>query len=135
MSINPIDLMGQTISFELYPHNIIGTRFENVIVRGVVDHSGVTGFNPAIMHSNVYPSIPPDKIIDDFKRYSYLRIELENKTITYVGLPWIIQESIVVSDNRELVITIRKSASLSDQEFVRRMLISNGIQDFDLKVK
>lgn len=134
MSINFTDSLGQTIAFEVYPSSVIGTRFNNAIVRGVVDHSGVTEFNPAVMHANVFATLPSGSV-DDFRKYNYLRLELENGNITFVGIPWIIANSVQVISNQDLVINIPKYGSYENQEFIKRMLLNNGITEFTIDTK
>lgn len=134
MGINFTDSLGQTIAFEVYPSSVIGTRFNNVIVRGVVDHSGVTEFNPAVMHANVFATLPSGSV-DDFRKYNYLRLELENGNITFVGIPWIIANSVQVISNQDLVINIPKYGSYENQEFIKRMLLNNGITEFTIDTK
>ena len=134
MGINFTDSLGQTIAFEVYPSSVIGTRFNNAIVRGVVDHSGVTEFNPAVMHANVFATLPSGSV-DDFRKYNYLRLELENGNITFVGIPWIIANSVQVISNQDLVINIPKYGSYENQEFVKRMLLNNGITEFTIDTK
>lgn len=135
MSVNFTDMLGQTISFEVYPSAVIGTRFKNAIVRGIVDHSGVSEFNPAVMHANVYSTIPTGNVVDDFRKYNYLRLELENGNTTFVGIPWIIANSVKIVSNQDLVITIPKHGSFEDQEFIKRMLLNNGITEFTMDTK
>ena len=134
MGINFTDSLGQTIAFEVYPSSVIGTRFNNAIVRGVVDHSGVTEFNPAVMHANVFATLPSGRV-DDFRTYNYLRLELENGNITFVGIPWIIANSVQVISNQDLVINIPKYGSHENQEFIKRMLLNNGITEFTIDTK
>ena len=134
MGINFTDFLGQTIAFEVYPSSVIGTRFNNAIVRGVVDHSGVTEFNPAVMHANVFATLPSGSV-DDFRKYNYLRLELENGNITFVGIPWIIANSVQVISNQDLVINIPKYGSHENQEFIKRMLLNNGITEFTIDTK
>ena len=134
MGINFTDSLGQTIAFEVYPSSIIGTRFNNAIVRGVVDHSGVTEFNPVVMHANVFATLPSGSV-DDFRKYNYLRLELENGNITFVGIPWIIANSVQVISNQDLVINIPKYGSHENQEFIKRMLLNNGITEFTIDTK
>jgi hypothetical protein len=134
MGINFTDSLGQTIAFEVYPSSVIGTRFNNAIVRGVVDHSGVTEFNPAVMHANVFATLPSGSV-DDFRKYNYLRLELENGNITFVGIPWIIANSVQVISNQDLVINIPKYGSHENQEFIKRMLLNNGITEFTIDTK
>lgn len=135
MSTNFANMLGQTISFEVYPSAIIGTKFQNAIVRGLVDHSGVTEFNPAVMHANVYPSIPTGKIVDDFRKYNYLRLELPNGSTVFVGLPWIIESTVQVISNQDLVITIPKYGDHEKREYIRRMLLNNSITEFTMDTK
>lgn len=132
MSINFTDLLGQTISFEVYPSAVIGTKYSNVIVRGIVDHSGVTEFNPAVMHANVFATIPTGNAVDDFRKYNYLRLELANGNTTFVGIPWIIANTVKVISNQDLVITIPKYGSVDNQAFLKRMLLNNGISEFTM---
>ena len=134
MGINFTDSLGQTIAFEVYPSSVIGTRFNNAIVRGVVDHSGVTEFNPVVMHANVFATLPSGSV-DDFRKYNYLRLELENGNITFVGIPWIIANSVQVISNQDLVINIPKYGSHENQEFIKRMLLNNGITEFTIDTK
>ena len=134
MGINFTDFLGQTIAFEVYPSSVIGTRFNNAIVRGVVDHSGVTEFNPVVMHANVFATLPSGSV-DDFRKYNYLRLELENGNITFVGIPWIIANSVQVISNQDLVINIPKYGSHENQEFIKRMLLNNGITEFTIDTK
>ena len=134
MGINFTDSLGQTIAFEVYPSSVIGTRFNNAIVRGVVDHSGVTEFNPVVMHANVFATLPSGSV-DDFRKYNYLRLELENGNITFVGIPWIIANSVQVISNQDLVINIPKYGSYENQEFIKRMLLNNGITEFTIDTK
>ncbi len=134
MGINFTDSLGQTIAFEVFPSSVIGTRFNNAIVRGVVDHSGVTEFNPAVMHANVFATLPSGSV-DDFRKYNYLRLELENGNITFVGIPWIIANSVQVISNQDLVINIPKYGSHENQEFIKRMLLNNGITEFTIDTK
>ena len=135
MSTNFANMLGQTISFEVYPSAIIGTKFQNAIVRGLVDHSGVTEFNPAVMHANVYPSIPAGKIVDDFRKYNYLRLELPSGSTVFVGLPWIIESTVQVISNQDLVITIPKYGDYEKREYIRRMLLNNSITEFTMDTK
>ena len=135
MSLNYANMLGQTISFEVYPSAVIGTKYQNAIVRGIVDHSGVTEFNPAVMHSNVFPTIPAGKIVDDFRKYNYLRLELPNGNTVFVGMPWIIENTVQILSNQDLVITINNYGSHENQEFVKRMLLNNGISEFQLDTK
>lgn len=135
MASNFYDMIGQTVSFEVYPSNIIGTSFKNVIIRSVGDHSGVTDFNPATMHANVFPTVPQGQIVDDFRKYNYLRIELANGNITHIGIPWIKANTLQVVSNQDLVITIPKYGSVENQEYVKRMLLNNDITEFTMDTK
>ena len=132
MSINFNELLGQTITFETYPSAIIGTKFSNVYVRGIVDHTGVSEFSPAVMHANVFATIPTGTVADDFRKYHYLKLELQNGHTTFVGIPWIIANTVVVVSNQNLVITIPKYGSTTNQEFIKRILLNNGISQFNL---
>ena len=125
MGINFTDSLGQTIAFEVYPSSVIGTRFNNAIVRGVVDHSGVTEFNPAVMHANVFATLPSGSV-DDFRKYNYLRLELENGNITFVGIPWIIASSVQLSAKASYRIVI-KGVEPGDVENIRKGLINRGL--------
>ena len=134
MSINFAQLLGQTISFEVYPSSILGTKFNSCIVRGISDYSGVTSFDPAVMHANVFPTIPSSNATpDDFRKYMYLRLELANNVITFVGIPWINESTLITVSNRNLEVIIPNHGSVEKQEFIKRILLNNGIQDFTVK--
>ncbi len=132
MAVNFLDMIGQTVSFDVYPSTIIGTNYKNVIIRGIVDHAGVTTFSPAVMHANVFPTMPNGTTVDDFRKYNYLRLELANKKVAFVGIPWIITNTVKVISNQNLVITIPNFGSHENQEFIKRMLLNNSIDDFTM---
>lgn len=128
MSVEKLAI-GNTVSFDVYPE-ILGTPYQRVRVLAVLDMDTTRylNFDPVAMHANVYPSLPagtpnrPDG-------YSYLKLRLENGTITCVGIPWIREDSIelhtggslklmwnnVTEEQRNrIIITLRANGQLPD---------------------
>lgn len=84
-----------TVSFEVYPSSILGTRFTRVKVEGILDaHTARSlGFDPWALHANVYPTLPAGTP-NDPTAYLYVKVKLSSGGSEIVGVPWIRPDSI-----------------------------------------
>ena len=121
---------GKIVSFNIYPSSIIGNKYNRVKIKGVIDSSSVTTFEPVSMHANVYPTLPTG-VPDDYDGYMYLKVELQNGNIDYVGLPWIIESSIITHEDVEITVVF-KGVTSADYQKIRNMCLNNNYTDFDI---
>lgn len=114
-----------TISFDVYPAAIIGARFENVKVLGILDKDTAKHWiDPEAMHINVYPTLPPG-VPDDADQYQYVKLKHVNGNISVVGIPWIRIDTIEISQLGTLTITINEVGP-EDRDRIIRALAANG---------
>lgn len=118
--------LGDTISFDLYPVPITGGSYKFAVVLSVLDAQTLLalGEDPVVMHDQVYPYLPAGSP-DSAWQYSYLKLQLPNQTIAYVGLPWIKEDSIEVTQMTDILVRIRR-VKPSDATVVALALTSNG---------
>lgn len=57
-------------------------------------------------HSNIYPSVPTGRMLDNYKSYSYLAIKLSDNSIIEIGIPWIVSGGLYRAIRGTIVATI-----------------------------
>lgn len=83
-------------TFTTYAPALFGT-FEGVTANGIVDHRMANNYiDTAAYHANIYGALPPGEVVNDHTKYSYLVVTLPNGTQTALGLPWIVEDSVIV---------------------------------------
>lgn len=127
-------MIGKIIGFQVYPSAILTDDFTDVKLIGIATHEGVSSWiSPARMHANVYPTLP-DGVPNDYRAYEYAIIRKQDDTVTALGLPWIKEDTVTVSDSVEIVVTIRDK-SITDIPRLRQILTSNNFNNIDVAVK
>lgn len=119
-------------SFEIYPTAVIGTSYRNVKYLGTIDASGVTGFDPEIQHSIVYPFLPsaPER----FDSYLYHRFQLDSGEVVFVGDPWIKASTVKALDNVKIIVTYESGVNADDEKKIRQMNLNNAFTDFKIEL-
>lgn len=97
--------VGQRVSFELYPSHIYGSTFNNVTITAFLDHglANALGFDVIAAHQMVYPSLPEGSI-NDPTQYNYVRIQNTNGEYQIIGIPWIRESTINISNGKVLTL-------------------------------
>lgn len=128
MTVYDYVVPGNVLSFELYPHSVIGSRFENVKVIGTFYSSLARSrdFDPAAMHTNVYPFLPAD-VDDDYDSYLYAQFQHPNGSRSIIGIPWINPETITISQRGTLKITV-EDVGVVERERAVQALAAVGIK-------
>jgi hypothetical protein len=123
------------VSFEVYPSAILGSDFSMVQVLAILDYESLygIGIDPVSMHANVYPSLPPGTP-NDYRQYSYVKIKLQDGSITALGLPWINDSTIAVHVNTQMRVTISGINAGTDVAKVRNALIQNGFNQIAVEL-
>lgn len=117
-------------SFEIYPAAVMGTSYKNVKYLGTIDATGVTGFDPEIQHSIVYPYLPSSP--ERFDSYLYHRFQLDSGEILFVGDTWIKETSVKALDNVKIIVTYENGISAEDEKKIRMMNLNNGYENFKI---
>lgn len=121
-----------TVSFEVYPAQILGTGFHNAKVMGIIDADTARRWiDPVAMHAAVYPTLPEGSI-NQYDQYLYLKLLLANGQTTAIGLPWIRDDSYVVNEARRLQFII-ENVTADDEPRIRRALSANGFEAIQVK--
>lgn len=134
--LTPQDIvLDSTVSFDLYAPQVLGTGWKNAKTKSILDADDVRflGIDPAAMHANVYPSLPAGTP-NDFRAYKYLKLVLASGEVTAVGLPWIKQDTYVVSTNQKMIVTI-DNVSPDMQNSIRLALSAIGVSVYDVQLQ
>lgn len=125
---------GNTISFEVYPASILGTRFDNVKVMGTFDKDTARMWiDPDAMHVNVFPTLPSG-VPDDPNQYQFVKLKHTNGSITILGVPWIREDTIQISQKGTLTVTVN-DVGPADRDRIIRALSANGYKTSAVSLK
>lgn len=123
--------LGDTVSFDVYPSSILGTKFSNCKVLAFLDMDSATQWiDPVAMHVNVYPTLPkgtPNKA----SGYNYVKVKLANGTVTCVGDPWIKAETIKVITSSKIQIIVEDTGP-DDVQRLANILQQNGYSNISV---
>lgn len=126
-------VLNATVSFDLYPSQLLGTGFKRAKLLAILDAATAQNWiDPIAQHANVFPTLPngtPNK----FDAYPYLKLKLASGQVTAIGLPWIKDETFVIATTRSIQITI-DDVSPADQDAIMLALSANGFAAADVAV-
>lgn len=123
--------IGKVVSFDVYPANIIGTVFDHVKFLALLDaESAYQYIDPASMHASIYPTLPVGSPAN-YDGYLYAKLRLPSGETTCLGLPWIIDSSIVFEENLSFTVKVTDVSS-SDYTRLRTALIANGFTSIEI---
>lgn len=132
-SVTQSDLpYGTTVSFDVYPAQMLGDGFNNCKVLSVVDADTAKFYiDPVATHRNVIATLPagtPDK----YDAYLYAKLKLVSGQITCVGLPWIRPESLRLVSTSKILITI-DGVTPDDEPKIINALSANGYKNVGIE--
>ncbi len=120
------------VSFTVYPTTVLGTGFNNLKVMMVMDEASARSFiDTRAEHAKMYPSLPQGTptVPDDF---TFVKLfNPANGAISYLALPWIKEDTIVVETTRVMRLTI-ENVSAEDRPRILAALSSNGFTATEL---
>lgn len=117
MSVNSIQDVkpDQRVSFEVYPSNVLGNNFKDVKLLGFYNASIATRFADIYsLHANVFPQLPAGTVDDDPTSYSYVEVEHRSGQKTIIGVPYIKNNSIVISGSRRYTLVFE---DITEQDY------------------
>lgn len=121
-------------SFGVYPVAVIGNDYKNVQVMALMDFDTVNrDIDMQPLAEQVYPLLPPGTPRNP-REYPYVKLKMPSGSYTYLGLPWIITDTVelVTTTTIDVVITGRQP---SDITVIHDALVANGITDFEISVR
>ncbi len=115
-----------TVSFDLYPVQLLGTGIKNAKVLGIFNAATAMrlGFDAPAIHSAVWPTLPPGTP-NGYDKYHYLYLKLPSGQTTFIGLPWINETTYVEEMVRNIAIFI-EGISPDQQNLAIQALSANG---------
>lgn len=121
--------IGTTYSFNVYPSEILGNDFSNVIVMGIMDAAtaAATGLiDIYAAHANMYPYLPANTVPDDATAYNYLKLKLSDVTTPMVlGIPFIVDSS-VQQVNAQSITAVVANVTSTDLTNISNLLAAAG---------
>lgn len=116
------------VSFKVYPSAILGDVFQNATVLGVINARSAIAFGYPIAerHAQVAPYV--SGIPTQATQYSYLQLQLADGSMTFVGLPWIKEDTIEVVGQQTAYITL-PNVKASDGPAILAALESNNFHN------
>ena len=128
------DLLVQksVVSFSVWPTAVLNSQYKNVKVLAVIDSSTARDLGTGVdeIHANVFGSLPSGTP-NDPDAYLYVRIEFPSGQRQILGLPWIKESSIVLSDYTVINAKI-SGVKPSDWDQILALLGSNGYNQVEL---
>lgn len=120
------------VSFSVYPTAVLNSQFKNVKVLGIIDSTMARDLGTGVdeLHANVFSSLPGGTP-NDPDAYLYVRVEFANGSRKILGLPWIKESSIVVS-NYTVINAKISGVKPSDWDQILALLGSNGYDQVEL---
>ena len=121
---------GTTVRFSTYDLVDDTNSFEGVIA-GTIDGRYLPFPATALaQHANIYPTLPPEIKLttpNNFAAYEYLIFKNKNGNVQYIGLPWIIEASVVGIMTKQFTVVCRAADDI-DGTYLRRLLEQNRIE-------
>lgn len=125
--------IGKIVSFTLYPAGILPSLYQQVKVIGIYNpRTALRLQDVASLHVNVFPTLPvgsPAKYTD----YNYVEVEFPDGATHILGLPWIVESSIVVHQNVQVKVIVSE-VNASDVQAIRESLVANGFNHLEISL-
>lgn len=130
-------MLGQYVSFSVYPASILGSNFTNVKLLAILDAGTAMAFaDVASMHANVYPLIPvANRPANDYTSYSYLKVLFASGQVGIIGIPWIVNGAAGVSVITNSTITVViNGVGAADINTIQQLLVANNYNNITLSL-
>lgn len=123
---------GDIISFETIAPSILNLKYKQVKFAGLVNWAVARSFSDiASLHRSLYPSMSQSEVKDDYKSYSYLTFQNSSGIVQVIGVPWIRQDTLVVSGSENLNVNF-PNISPEKKEYLFQLLKANGFSNFQV---
>ena len=127
--------IGKSYSFDVYPVSVISNEYHNVSVMGILDEATARMYiDTETMSRSSYPYLP-EGTQKDYRKYTYLKVKLENEKVTVVAVEWINDNTVVEVPSKIKVVVEVLNASPSDVANIRNSLTSNGFRNINISLE
>lgn len=121
-------------NFEVFPVQILGVDFKNVVVLGVITADIAQNFlDIDAVHVQVYPYLPQGTP-NDPRSYDYVMIKSLSGEKTVLGIPWINADTIINVESGIIAVQI-SNVNSQDIQRVSDALIANGFNQFTIDIR
>ncbi len=127
--------LGSTVSFDLWPVQVLGTSIKNAKVLGLFDASTAMqlGYDAPAQHVAVYPTLPSETP-NDYSKYNYLYLKLASGQKTFIGIPWVKEATWVEEMVRTIAIFV-ENVTPSQENLAVQALSANGLRVAKVEVQ
>lgn len=127
MTVINADLIGVPIKFEVYPSSVLGATFPNFTITSILSALDAREFaDIAVLHQQVYPYLPAT-VEDNYRSYQYIRGYTQDNEVKVLGIPWIKEDSILISGDSMFFIRVAGSTPNAENfKRAKRALVSYG---------
>ena len=126
---------GAVVDFVVYAPEILTSGFTNAKIMADLDMVTAQdlGLDVLAKHQALYPLIKDQGVADDPASYGYVRVMKENGKVVMLGIPWIIESSIVAKFRNRITVDI-PDVGINDIPLVKAALESNGYPNAVVKL-
>lgn len=130
----PNFIIGSVYSFDTYAQQLLSTNFKNVTILAIMDCDTATasGADTVSLHANIYPYLPPGTI-NDRRKYNYVKVKTTTGQVTFLGIPWINEATVVLVESKTITVTI-PNVNVNDVSKIRNALSVNGFNNFQIDI-
>lgn len=117
--------IGKTVDFTTFSQASANT-YRSVKITAILDHNAAIslGLDAPAEHAKIYPTLPPGSV-DDYRKYAYVRIQHTNGSFECIGIPWIVEASLVIKQSSRITVVF-ENVGPADVEKIREMSVLNG---------
>lgn len=123
------------VSFNLYPVAVLGANVSGAkVIVPAMDASVAVrlGVDIQAIHANVYPTLPTSTP-NDPTQYPWVGLELANGQTMFIGLPYIVDNTLVVASASSIQFTV-DNVEPADQNAILQALAAAGFTAVNMKV-
>lgn len=126
-------VLGDRISFQVYPLAVYGDVFNNCVGTDIISASTAKkfGIDPEAEHARSYGYLPSGSVADDAYSYNWIVLTLVDNSQRVIGLPWIRTDTITVVTTLNAIVTVA-GVGAGDIEKIRLALSSSGFTNFTI---
>lgn len=120
------------VTFSVVAPQILGSNFGSVLVNARLNYDLARrlGYSPTQLHNQVYPYFKDNPgAVDDPKSYEYIEVTKPSGEQTLLGIPWIIDSSIILAESTTFQYTI-SNMGITDSQLLDEWLRTNGYKTF-----
>lgn len=123
------DNFDKTLSFETF----MGQKYRGLIFTDLLSARTVVdlGFDAAALHRQ-HLNFNPEGMPDDYTKYKYARFVDAETNVTYLGVPWVRETSIIENSSPDYEL-ILKEPTQDQLDSLRSMVVASGIENFVLQ--